>query len=199
MLSKIFLTAVLSGWVTASFHPTAMAADDPEQLKAQVQTLNARVAELEKQLAQRQGTLVDQSDPLQEMQMMQRQMNQMFDDSFNRRLRAVPMPQADLKTEANRYVIAVELPGMSKDGISVEAKDRALTISAQQSAQTEKKGDNFYREEKSAGQFMKTMELPDDANVDNAQAHYDKGVLEITIGRQAGVKVDTGTKKIKVN
>lgn len=202
-LSKILLTAVLSGWVTASFHPSALAADEAADSKAQIEALNARVAQLEKQLAQRQTDAVDMTDPLRQMQMIQRQMNQMFDDSFYSRLNGMPagfaMPEAELKTEANRYVIRMELPGMTKDSISIEAKDRALTISGKQSALTEKKGDSFYHEEQSVGQFVKTMILPDDASVDNAQARYDKGVLEITIGRQAGVKVGGGTMKITVN
>ncbi len=199
----------------AAVYPRVFAADETDALKAQIQTLNDRISVLEKQLSEKNAPAPaigyghnfghqDYSwDPFKEMRLMQQRMNQLFDDSFDRSFGAGASgflsPQTDIKAEDGRYVVTLDIPGMDKDTIDVEVKNGSLVVSGKRSIQKENKGDRFYSQQRSFGQFMKTLALPDDAQADQVEARYDKGVLEITIGRETkGKVVGAGSKKITV-
>jgi HSP20 family protein len=125
------------------------------------------------------------------MQLMQRRINQMFDQSFDRGLGKTAFgalaDQPDFKLDGDRYVMKLNIPDMDKESIDVEIKNGFLVISAKRSSHKENKGDHFYSQQRSFGQFMKSLTLPPDAKSDRVQARYDKGVLEVIIERDKNV------------
>jgi len=187
-------------------------ADPNDDLKAQVKTLNGRVAQLEQQLADKNNPAVPASgisptrsvwDPYAEMQRMQAQMNQMFQDSFDRGFgpwtSALAAGQADLKETPDAYIITMDLPGMDKDKINVEVKNGMLIVSGERSAQSQVSGNQYSRQERSFGNFSRAIALPNGAKPDDVKADYKNGVLEIRVGRLASDKPANAGKKILVN
>lgn len=209
MLPKMFLVSIGFAVFFAVAHPSVFAAGETDALKAQIQTLNDRIAVLEKQLAEKNvpTPAIERQDyswdPFREMRLMQQRMNQMFVDSFDRNFgvgaSGFLSPQTDIRVEDGRYVITLDIPGMDKDTIDVEVKNGSLVVSGKRNTQKENKGDRFYSQQRSFGQFMKTLALPDDAQADQVEARYDKGVLEVTIGRENKSKsVGGANRKITV-
>lgn len=216
MLPKTFAVLLLSSLMFVTVHPPTFATSETDDLKTQIQALNDRIDVLEKQLIQKDASAqalpyahpsVSQNyswDPFRDMRLMQQRMNQLFDDSFERGFGATPSgflsPQTDIKAEEDRYVVTLDLPGMDKDTIDVEIKNGSLVVSGKRSLEKENKGDRFYSQQRSFGQFMKTLSLPADAKSDQIQARYDKGVLEVIIEREKNARTGSqGSKKIKVN
>ena len=100
--------------------------------------------------------------PFTEMARWERDMEDMFEDFFGRRLRpimderwwapkmvSVASPAVDLYEEKDEIVAKVELPGMSKEDIQVDVADHHLTIKGEKKKEEEVKEKNYYRCERS--------------------------------------------------
>lgn len=115
-------------------------------------------------------------------------LNNFFDDFFYPKLKSPDTektwlwnPVVDVYEEEDNFVIKAELPGVSKDGITVDVKDRILTIKGERSADNEVKEDRYYRRERVYGHFERTFNLPADVNPDAVKAQYTDGVLKVTV------------------
>jgi len=107
------------------------------------------------------------------------------DYSYNLNMRA---PNYDIISDNDKYVIEMEVPGIKKSEIAIEAQDQIIKISTKKDV--EKSGYSNI----SSREFEKEFNLPDDAVDKNISASLKNGILEIKIPRKAEVK----TKAIKV-
>jgi HSP20 family protein len=112
----------------------------------------------------------------------------MFDDGFypiNRDEVELSMgswnPVVDVYDNDDSIVIKAELPGIDKEGIEIDVKDRVLTLKGERSSESEVKDDNYYRRERSFGKFERAFNLPADVDPDKIKADYKDGVLKIDI------------------
>jgi len=126
-------------------------------------------------------------NPYAEIQHMQNEMEQMFDDSFSRFHMKTPLgslsktPDVDLKEKSDRYIVTVNAPGADESSIDVKLEDQVLRISIKtEHAQDEKNGQYQYRE-RFVGQFQRALTLPGPANAAKMTTEYHNGVLTITI------------------
>ena len=90
-------------------------------------------------------------------------------------------PKVDIYDEDNHIVVKAELPGVDKDDIVVDIKDRVLTLKGERSTDNEVKEDDYYRKERSYGRFERRFALPGDVNADDIKAEYKDGLLKIDI------------------
>jgi HSP20 family protein len=217
MRTKILISLTMAALL--GLVPLRAIAADPQNddLQTQVKALNERVAQLEKQLAEKNGptdmttpqytapTAIDHWDPF--LQNMRAQLNQLFQDSFDRNFGPgyvnLMGPRADFKQTPNQYILTMDLPGMDKSNINVEVKGGMLVVSGDRTSQTEtnqgNQGNQFFRQERSFGHFTRALPLPDDAKPDDVKADYKNGVLDIKVGRASGGKPgNAGGKKIQV-
>ncbi len=73
-------------------------------------------------------------DPYQEMQRMQNEMEQVFDNSFSRfhlnsKNALTKTPRFDLKEESDRYIATLDIPGGEPSSLDVKIEDQQLFIS----------------------------------------------------------------------
>jgi HSP20 family protein len=85
-------------------------------------------------------------------------------------------------------VITAEIPGVDKKDISVDVKDRVLTLRGERSSDNEVKEDRFYRRERTFGKFERSFTLPAAVDPDNIKAEYRDGVLKIEVPKPEGHK-----------
>jgi HSP20 family protein len=90
-------------------------------------------------------------------------------------------PQVDTFRRGDKLVIRADLPGLSKDDVKVEFDDGVLTISGERSEQHEIDRDDFYRNERTYGQFFRAIPLPEGIDADKSEATFNDGVLEVTL------------------
>ncbi|MEO9309775.1 MAG: Hsp20/alpha crystallin family protein [Nitrososphaera sp.] len=87
----------------------------------------------------------------------------------------------DIADEGDKYTIKVEIPGVKKDEIKLNASDSTLEISAQHKEEEEEKKKNYIRKERSEVSYYRTIPLPEKIISDKAQAKLTDGILNITV------------------
>lgn len=140
-----------------------------------------------------------QWDPFQEMEQLQRQMDQLFGrpdlwgvPNLPVHHQLVPASLADarvvLHEQPDRFVVDVELPGASESDIQYTIDGQQLTINANRSVTSEKRDDqgNIVESAQRAGDFREILTLPGAVETSQVTSHFDNGVLEISIPRQSG-------------
>ena len=131
-------------------------------------------------------------DPFRDVAELQNRINRMFDDSFGpSRDREDEMivcawrPAVDIyETEAG-VTLAVELPGVGKENVTVEVKDNILTLKGERFAKTDIKPEAYYRQERCYGTFQRSFTLHHNIQPNLIKATFRDGMLEIEIPRPA--------------
>lgn len=109
-------------------------------------------------------------------------------------------PAVDVFQRGNEYVVRADLPGMSKDDITVEANDDSITIRGERSYEHDEERQGLFRSERRYGSFVRLVPLPEGALPESATANFKNGVLEVTVqspphevrrGRRVDIKEST--------
>ena len=90
-------------------------------------------------------------------------------------------PALDVFQRGNELVIRADMPGLSKDDITVDIADDQLTIRGDRRYDHEEERDGVFRSERSYGSFCRVVPLPQGAIADSAKATFNNGVLEIVV------------------
>jgi HSP20 family protein len=143
------------------------------------------------------GPLAPAWDPFLEMDRLREMTRRMFDDHFFRAAPTFPAapqlvpgrlhaPDTDLVEEQDRYVVSVDLPGMSKPDIAIEVEGRTLRLSGTRdtriSTQDQERG--LFRQERRVGRFERVISLPGPVDEAGIVATYEDGVLRITLPKK---------------
>lgn len=129
-------------------------------------------------------------DPYAEIQHMQNEMEQMFDDSLSRFHMKTPLgslsrtPDVDLQDKPDSYIVTVNAPGADESSMNVKLDGQILHISIrteQAKDETDDKNGKYEYRERFVGQFQRSLTLPGPANAAKMQTAYRNGVLTITI------------------
>jgi HSP20 family protein len=91
------------------------------------------------------------------------------------------VPQVDVVEREGNLLVRADLPGLSKDDLHVEVTDDALILEGERRHEREEEGRGLYRQERSYGSFRRVIALPEGVNPEGAEAHFDNGVLEISL------------------
>jgi len=91
------------------------------------------------------------------------------------------MPPVEAFERDHRLTVRVELPGMKKEEIGITFTDGVLTIEGERKFENEEKKNEWYRNERTYGKFVRTVPLPEGVKVNEITATFEGGVLEITV------------------
>jgi HSP20 family protein len=95
-------------------------------------------------------------------------------------------PSVDVLETEDSFLVLAELPGVGRDDIQLQVKDRRLELSGRRPSLGENR--NFLRMERSYGPFRRTFELSAPIDSEGITAAFDQGVLKILLPkRTAGV------------
>jgi HSP20 family protein len=110
-------------------------------------------------------------------------------------------PEVEVSERGDRVVVAIDLPGLGRDDVHVEANDGVLVVSGEREHDHEHEDGGVLRCERSYGAFTRQIALPDGADTDRAEATFHGGVLEITLPLRRptarGRTIPIRTKKTK--
>ena len=90
-------------------------------------------------------------------------------------------PQVEIFERDNELVVRADLPGMTKDDVSVDIDDRSIVIRGERQTEHEENDKGYYRSERSYGNFYRQIPLPSGVDAEEANAEFRNGVLEITM------------------
>lgn len=85
---------------------------------------------------------------------------------------------------------------LEKD-IEISVEDRVLRIAGQRSFDREVDEEDFYLSERSFGRFQREIMLPQGVDPDQLEAHFENGVLSMTI--PLPVEVQPGSRRIPIS
>ena len=118
-------------------------------------------------------------DPFQEMDRLSQAL-------FGSRQGPRMMPM-DLYREGDHYVLNADLPGIDPNSVDVDVDGQMLSIRAERTLK-DNGGTQWMLKERQGGSFLRQLTLGQDIDIDGIAAHYDNGVLSVTIPVSAATK-----------
>jgi HSP20 family protein len=106
-------------------------------------------------------------------------------------------PAINVAETKDAFEVTVELPGVDEKDIKVSLDNNQLVISGEKKAESTKEEKDWHVEERSYGSFYRSMSLPFEPEAGAVDAHFDKGVLHLTIKKPAKAIKTTKTIDIK--
>jgi HSP20 family protein len=91
------------------------------------------------------------------------------------------LPAVNVKETDKSYDIEVAVPGMKKEDFNIAVENKVLTISADIKEEKEEKDDKYTRREFVSSSFKRSFSLPENVDENNIQAHYENGILKVTV------------------
>ncbi len=92
-------------------------------------------------------------------------------------------PAVDAYETADRYVVAVELAGLSRDDVHLEAQEDRLTLSGARPARPVPPA-RFHQVERGHGPFTRSFAFAQPIDVEGIVAEFQDGVLTVTIPKK---------------
>ena len=97
-------------------------------------------------------------------------------------------PALDVYEDKDNIVVKAELPGMKREEIELSLHDGSLNISGERKGVNKYEGADVYRSERFVGKFQRTVTLPSPVAADKVKAHYNDGILTVTLPKTEEAK-----------
>ncbi len=128
-------------------------------------------------------------EPVAELNTIQNEMNRLFNTFFDQPAQNGRgsgttrrwLPAMDIIETADHYVLRADLPGLGDGDVNVQMEDNVLTVSGERRAERDEHQAGYHRLERGFGGFSRSLTLPDGVDAERIEAHFDRGVLEISI------------------
>jgi HSP20 family protein len=105
------------------------------------------------------------------------------------------MGATDFEKTEKEYTVLVDVPGLTKDEISVNIEEGCITISAERKPREKKEGVEYLASERSYRRFERKFRLPEDVDFEKSDAKVENGVLTLVLGRK---KAERSAKKVEI-
>lgn len=104
----------------------------------------------------------------------------------------VPTPHApswglvasDVVEGADKVLVRMEIPGLTRDQLKVEVQDNLLIVSGEKRSEATRRNGNAVITERAFGRFSRALPLPDEVDAELARADYKDGVLAIDLPKR---------------
>ncbi len=93
------------------------------------------------------------------------------------------IPHVDIREEAERFLVAADLPGVESKDIEITAEKGVLTIKGERRAKQSSK-DGYQSLERATGTFLRRFTLPESVDAESIKATHLNGVLEISVPKR---------------
>ena len=90
-------------------------------------------------------------------------------------------PSVDLYETEAAFILEADLPGVESDDVKVEVENHDLILSGSRSLEKDYSDGQFRTMERSSGEFMRRMELPESVDKEAINAEFRNGVLRVII------------------
>jgi HSP20 family protein len=128
-------------------------------------------------------------DPIDGLLRLQRELERYFETpSFDLGLsgRGV-FPPVNVFVQEGDVVVRAEVPGVKPGDVQIDVERGRLTLSGERKPTATEEG-SYHRRERRYGTFSRTIRLPDDVDLEKAQASYRNGVLTLRVPRAEAAK-----------
>ena len=136
--------------------------------------------------ARKDGTPDAKSSEDNPIATLQREMNHVFENFWNR-VGQFEWPwgsdeaKSDMVETDKAIEVSIELPGMEMKDIEVTVNDDMLTVKGEKKIERQEEKKGYYLSERSYGAIYRTIPLPPGVDGEKAQASFKNGVLTIKL------------------
>jgi len=135
-------------------------------------------------------------DVWREMERLRRDMDGLF-SNYGRTAASATYPLINVYEDKDNMVVTAELPGATKEKVSITFSDGVLTIAGKQEAPASVKNMSAVRQERTEGEFEKTINIPTKIDQNGINASFGNGILTITLPKAEEAKPKTITIEAK--
>ncbi|WP_237587125.1 Hsp20/alpha crystallin family protein [Pontibacter russatus] len=128
--------------------------------------------------------------------------DRMFDNDFFlmpmnlKRQMEGKVPSVNIRDKEKEYLIEVAAPGMKKEDFNIDMEEGMLTISSQKEEDKTEERENYKRREYNYSSFSRSFNLPENVKSEEIKAHYEDGILSLTIPKKQ--EQEKPKQKIKI-
>ena len=97
-------------------------------------------------------------------------------------------PPVEMYEKADRFVVRVELPGVKKDDIDISMTGDTLVVRGEREVPKQAKDEEYHRCEVCYGHFSRSINIPAAVDVDEIEATYEDGILDIGLPKTKDAK-----------
>ncbi|PFH49083.1 hypothetical protein AMATHDRAFT_49007 [Amanita thiersii Skay4041] len=110
----------------------------------------------------------------------------------------VAKPRMDIHENAgtNTVTAMLELPGLTKENVTLEVHNNRLTISGETESSAEREDSGYVMRERKYGKFSRTINLPQGVKDNEIKASMENGILTVTFPKTTP---DMAPKKISIS
>jgi len=135
-------------------------------------------------------------DVWREMERLRRDMDGLF-SNYGRTAAAATYPLINVYEDKDNLVVSAELPGATKEKVSITFSDGVLTIAGRQESPAGVKNMSAVRRERTEGDFEKTVTIPTKIDQERINASFSNGILIVTLPKAEEAKPKTITIEAK--
>ena len=95
-------------------------------------------------------------------------------------------PDADIYETASAFEIVVDLAGVGDDDFEVQLFEDALVVEGQRRLLAPRESAVYHAASIRQGPFRLNLSLPGPIDADRVEAHYDRGLLRVTLPKDDG-------------
>jgi len=138
-------------------------------------------------------------EPFRDFENFQNRLQKYFNDfnSFGVSKENTFSPQIDISEEDDKIIVDAEIPGVKKEDIKITIQDNILTIKGEKKKVEEEKNKNYFRSERSYGNFQRCFTIPKQVSSDNVEAKFEDGMLHIEMKQVEPKKPEERTIELK--
>lgn len=125
------------------------------------------------------------ANPFTMMRRLSEEMDRMFSSAWDDREFGSRefswVPPVEVREREGHLFVSSELPGLSKNDVKIEVTSDGLVIQGERKREHEEDRGGIHRSERSYGCFYRSIPLPEGANIEQAKAQFNNGVLEVNV------------------
>lgn len=106
-------------------------------------------------------------------------------------------PRVDIAENDQHYQLVAELPGISKDNISITVDESLLRIEASNEPGQDEQAGKVLRSERRFGKFIRSFNLGKDIDLEEINASFKDGLLILTVPKAK--EVQPAVQKIEIH
>ncbi|WP_321493865.1 Hsp20/alpha crystallin family protein [uncultured Desulfobacter sp.] len=127
------------------------------------------------------------------MDLLRTRMDRLFNENYRPYLHGPAFtlgtnsPRTNLVENGDKFEVQAELPGLSKDDISIKIQGNYLEISGKRVIESPE-GYKSHRNERSATTFSRSFTLPEEVDAEKVDAQLKDGILYLTLPKSEAAK-----------